>query len=196
MTLNTFITLITLTVSSISSACQCTPNLATENCTCKTTISTYREHLDEIDRQIEATGYTGELFWIETPPFALGEFLIDLIPALEPDYRRLDRAKRKLEDEFFEQLGAIPPWQLAAQVDDGRVVVYGQEPLSCNTGPIGDGVELTWLACVDMEITYVVGKLSAFLKYPMLMNPNQPHKVRYFLLNVDTMGEKPLSPQK
>jgi len=163
------------------------------DCPCSVTINEYIVQFDEIDRLLNATYNDGqERAWIETLPFGWGEILIDWIPALEPDYRRLDRARWQLEDEIFERLGAAPPWQLAAQVDDGRVVVYGHEPLSCNKVRFMDGIELTWLVCGDMDITYATGALSAFLKHPMLMNPNQHHKVRYFLLNVDTMEEKSL----
>jgi len=194
MTLNNFLFLITLTASSISFACQCAPEVATEDCVCNTTISPYLELIEEIDQLLETTDNNGqERAFIEMLPFGWGEVLIDFLPALEPDYRRLYRARHQLEGEIYKRLSVTPPWQLAAQVDDGRVVVYGYEPLNCNTVRYVDGVDLTWLVCGDIDITYAVGELSAFLKYPILMNPDHPHKVRYFLLNVDTMEEKPLS---
>jgi len=162
------------------------------DCPCKVTIDEYIVQFDEINRLLNATDNDWqERAWIETLPFGWGEVLIDWIPALEPDYRRLDRARWKLEDEFFERLGATPPWQLAAKID-GSTSVYGYEPVSCqNWGPIACGNELSFIACDG--ITFVVGSLTAFLKNPMVINPDQPHNVRYFLLNVDTMEEKPLS---
>jgi len=194
MTLRTVLLLITLTTSSMSFACQCAPEVKREDCVCNTTISPYLELLEEIDQLLEETADGGqEITWVERLPFGWGDVLIEWIPAIEPEYRRLYRARHQLEGEIYKRLSVTPPWQLAAQVDDGRVVVYGHEPLSCDTVQYIHGVDLTWVVCGDMDITYAIGELSAFLKNPMLMNPNQPHKVRYFLLNLDTMEEKPLS---
>jgi len=156
-------------------------------------MSPYVELLEELDHILESTNQDGQQRdWIETLPFSWGEVLIDLMPGLEPEYRRLDRARHQLEGEIYKRLGVTPPWHLAARVDDGKIHVYGHEPLSCDSVVIADGEQLSWAVCKDVEIIYVIGKLSAFLRQPILMDSNQPHRLRYFLFNIETMEDKPL----
>jgi len=194
MTLRTVLLLITLTASRVTFACQCAPDVDKHDCPCSVTINEYIVQFDEIDRLLNATYNDGqERAWIETLPFGWGEILIDWLPALEPDYRRLDRARWQLEDEFFESLGVTSPWQLAARVEGGKAYVYGHEPLGCDSAILACGEKLSRAVCRDADIIYVMGYLPAFLKDPILMNPDQPQEVRYFLLNVDTMEEKPLN---
>jgi len=186
--------LIIMAASRFTFACQCVPDVDRHDCPCNVTINEYIAQFDEVERLLDATDNREQgSTWIETLPFGWGEVLIDLMPALEPDYRRLDKAMWQLEDEIFESLGVIPPWYLAAEIG-GRTSVYGYEPLPIDCkrkGPFVDGETLTFVGCDG--ITFAVGSLTAFLKTPVLMNPDLPQKVRYFLLNVDTMEEKHLN---
>jgi len=184
--------LIMMTTSSITFACQCVPDVERHDCPCNVTIDEYIVQFDEIDRlQDETDSHEPGSAWIETLPYGWGEVLIDMIPALEPDYRRLDRARWQLEDEIFDNLGVIPPWYLAAEID-GRTSVYGYEPLPINCkslGPFACGESLTFIGCDG--VTFALGSLAAFLKNPVL-GPNKAYEGQFVLFNVKTNERKRL----